>query len=101
MVQELGKEDDIDKSYYNKLVDDAVQAISQYGDFEQFVSDDFGSDVAPWFKPDGVDDIPWKMACGKDSCFKCPNLTRHGCKSGYDNSDFLSQIVEEDLFMKR
>ena len=39
MVKELGKEDDIDRSYYNKLVDDAVANISQYGDFEQFVSD--------------------------------------------------------------
>ena len=40
MVRELGKQDDIDKSYYTKLVDDAVANISQYGDFEQFVSDD-------------------------------------------------------------
>ena len=40
MVKELGKENDIDRSYYNKLVDDAVESISQYGDFEQFVSDD-------------------------------------------------------------
>ena len=30
----------IDRSYYNSLVDDAVSAISQYGDFEWFVSDD-------------------------------------------------------------
>lgn len=40
MVKELGKEADIDRSFYNKLVDDAVEAISKYGDFEQFVSDD-------------------------------------------------------------
>ena len=40
MVKELGKEEDIDKSYYTKLVDDAVESISQYGDFEWFVSDD-------------------------------------------------------------
>ena len=30
----------IDKSYYNKLVDEAVATIEQYGDFEMFVSDD-------------------------------------------------------------
>lgn len=48
MVKELGKEDDIDKSYYIKLVDDAVQSISQYGDFEQFVSDDpYTTDKTP------------------------------------------------------
>ena len=40
MVKELGKEDDIDKSYYVKLVDDAYDAIAQYGDAEWFVSDD-------------------------------------------------------------
>ena len=40
MVKELGKEDDIDVGYYNKLVDEAVESISQYGDFEWFVSDD-------------------------------------------------------------
>ena len=40
MVKELGREADIDKSYYKKLVDDAVEAISQYGDFEWFISDD-------------------------------------------------------------
>ena len=33
-------EDAIDVSYYNSLVDDAVDTISEYGDFEWFVSDD-------------------------------------------------------------
>ena len=40
MVKELGKENDIDKSYYIKLVDDAADAIAQYGDVEWFLSDD-------------------------------------------------------------
>lgn len=39
VVKNLGLEDYIDKSYYTKLVDEAVKAISQYGDFEWFVSD--------------------------------------------------------------
>ena len=47
-VKVLGKEDDIVLSYYNKMVDAAVEAISQYGDFEMFVSDD---DAAPWESP--------------------------------------------------
>ena len=51
-VKLLGKEKDIDLSYYNKMVDAAVEAISQYGDFEMFVSDD---DVAPWEAPEE----PW------------------------------------------
>ena len=40
MVRELGREDDIDRSYYDKLVNDAVYSIAAYGDFEWFVSDD-------------------------------------------------------------
>lgn len=40
MVRRLHKETSIDRSYYDKLVDDAVESISQYGDFEWFVSDD-------------------------------------------------------------
>lgn len=39
MVKELGKESDIDRTYYDKLVDDAVDTISKYGDFEMFVAD--------------------------------------------------------------
>ena len=40
MVRELDKTADIDRTYYDKLVNEAVEAISQYGDFEWFVSDD-------------------------------------------------------------
>ncbi len=40
MIKELSKEDDIDRSYYDKLVDDAIESISEYGDFEWFVSND-------------------------------------------------------------
>lgn len=59
MVKELGKETDIDRSYYDKLVDDAVETVSKYGDFEWFVSDD------PYIKELGAndadidDELPW------------------------------------------
>ena len=59
MVKELKKEKDIDRAYYNKLVDDAVETISKYGDFEMFVSEDEyvfeDDDVPPW---ETADD-PW------------------------------------------
>lgn len=38
MVIDCAREDDVDLTYFNKLVDDAVEAISEYGDFEWFVS---------------------------------------------------------------
>lgn len=40
MVRTLGKEADIDRSYYDTLVDAAVETIAQFGDFEYFASDD-------------------------------------------------------------
>ena len=40
VVKTLGKEKDIDRSYYDRQVDEAVETISQYGDFEWFVSDE-------------------------------------------------------------
>lgn len=51
MVRELGKENDIDRTYYNNLVDEAVKSLSSYGDFERFVADEpFVSDnTPPWF----------------------------------------------------
>ena len=58
-VKALGKEDCIDKSYYHKLVDDAVEAISEYGDFERFVADEPYSTETPKtdFPPDEIP--PW------------------------------------------
>lgn len=40
MVKELGRENDIDRSYYNAMVDEAKSAIDKYCDFEWFASDD-------------------------------------------------------------
>jgi hypothetical protein len=39
-VSRLKKEKDIDESFYIKLVDEAIAAISNWGDFEWFVSED-------------------------------------------------------------
>ncbi len=38
MVKSLSKESDIDRTYYDKLVNDAYETISKYGDFEWFIS---------------------------------------------------------------
>lgn len=39
MVRELKREDDIDRGYYNRLVDEAVEDISKFGDIEWFMQD--------------------------------------------------------------
>ncbi len=52
MVKSLGKEKDIDDSYYRKLVDEAVEDISEHGDFEWFVSDELYKNTPPWCDPE-------------------------------------------------
>ena len=39
MVQTLGKEKDIDRSYYDELVNGAIDTMSEYGDVEMFITD--------------------------------------------------------------
>ena len=65
MVSALGKESDIDRSYYDALVDSAVEAISKYGDFAYFASDDpyIGPPLyngRPLYYPvDDPNEVPW------------------------------------------
>jgi energy-coupling factor transporter ATP-binding protein EcfA2 len=64
MVETLNKESDIDMSYYNSLVDAAVDTLNKFGDFEQFVAEE------PYlnFPPD--DDLPWYISDDYDDAFK-------------------------------
>jgi phage/plasmid-associated DNA primase len=87
MVKNLEKEEDIDRSYYDTLVDDAVEDISKYGDFEWFISEQ--EDKISDDEPIGFNDVPpWCMPCGKDNCVTCNNWvcdaeTGYKCKLGY------------------
>ena len=49
-VKALSKENDIDTSYYRALVDDAIDTINKYGNFEEFAYDyiDITSDELPF-----------------------------------------------------
>lgn len=52
MVQELGKEADIDRTYYDNLVTNAAQDINLYGNLEWFISND------PYNTPSFIDGRP-------------------------------------------
>ena len=39
VVKQLGKQDDIDRTYYDHMAEAAIKDISVYGDFNWFVSD--------------------------------------------------------------
>ena len=104
MVKTLCKQDSIDKTYYSKLVDAAVDTISNYGDFEWFVS----NDPLP-----NIEEPPWIRECGAESCIGCPNfrdqdmtLQSDGtpkltCGAGYDISDLVPLNEDDDSFKKR
>jgi hypothetical protein len=93
MVKQLEKESDIDRSYYDKLVDDAAESISKYGDLEWFISED---PYIPQYN--NLDDLPWDMECGRESCLNCPNFEvnddQMNCKQGYNISDL--EILNTD-----
>jgi len=80
MVRKLGKEADIDRSYYDKLVDAAVETISQFGDFEYFASDD------PYIGPPFLDGKP---------CYYPLELLP------VDDPNELPWYTEEELFNRR
>jgi hypothetical protein len=89
LVKELGKEKDIDKSYYNKLVDGAIDEISKYGDFTRFISND------PVEKTKN-NVLPWELPCGRSdiaSCKECPQFHNDeyhmDCREGFDISNVL------------
>ena len=98
-VKLMGKEQDIDRTYYDKLVDAAVASISSYGDFEWFVADD----ILP---PDGIEELPWLPSCGNaeiGSCWRCPHLHNDqfhlDCRLGHDISDIIVQkrnLIEKE-----
>lgn len=61
MVRDMGLEDQIDYGFYDKLLNDAVDTISKYGDYEWFVSDDPYIPDPDFMKvpePE-VEELPW------------------------------------------
>ena len=82
-VKLMGKESDVDRSYYDKLVDAAIYGsgtgkqrkpgISDFGDFERFVADEpyivEESEILD-FPPDDPGDIPYTLPEDYDDYFK-------------------------------
>ena len=104
-VKLLNEPDIIDKSYHKSLVDAAVAAISEYGDFEWFVSDTEPVDLEIIANSHGITDLPWKVACGKDSCDGCPHRNNDDfdkdCALGYDISDVLFMESQNAKFLNK
>lgn len=79
-VMDLEFDKYIDESYFEALADKAIDAISKYGDFYWFVSDN--------------SDIPWLMPCGDttvESCISCKHFQKNHdlCDLNFDISEIL------------
>lgn len=79
LVRGTEDEDNIDTSYFDRLVDEAVTDISKFGDFNWFVDDDR---------------VPWLMPCGDtivEHCYECPHFQKAHelCDLGFDISEIL------------
>lgn len=76
------RESDVDNSYQESLVQDAINNISNYGDFQKFVD---------------VNTAPWEMKCGRESCIGCDKFVEDQfhieCKLGYDLSESILNYV--------
>lgn len=71
-VKQMGLEGHVDKSYYRALVDQAVEDISKYGDFEMFVS---GAGSPDWLPPCGDRKVK--------TCFECDRYLDGRCELNY------------------
>lgn len=75
-VKLLGKEEDLDPEYHNHLVEEAIAAINNYGDFDKFV----GRRTIDIQSTDPV------VPCGDgkyNTCLECPACEGDICNSGY------------------
>ena len=96
MVRELGKEQDVDRTYYDSLVSDAVAEIAKYGDFAWFVSDD------PYIPAEKSEKLPWESPCGcETSCMNCEHCHHDkfhtDCNLNYDISDAILMETQQNI----
>ena len=105
-VRNLGREDDIDRSYYEKMVEKAVETIGKFGDVEMFTDVDtvpqYIHPVSSVKNADAPEDIdffenvtPCKSSEFK-SCWECPHFSQADgpwfeplCAKNFDMSDIV------------
>ena len=92
VVKALGKEKDIDQSYFDEQIDEAIKAIEKFGSYEAFVDI---SKPYDWKSP--VKDLDGKppfdlVPCGDgkyNTCLDCPNCVNDICKRGYSLNSYV------------
>ena len=90
LVRDLGLEDDIDMDYFEQYVKDAVDAIAQFGDVDQFINGPV------------PDQTSQRLFCDKTSCIDCKYVEEGGfhlwCKLGYPFDEAEMKPVDDYPF---
>lgn len=92
------KEDDVDQSYFDEQVADAIKKIEVYGSYEDFLAGK--CTVSPPSKQqpisDGLEDIEGDLdsvvPCGDgkyNTCLECPSCSGDVCKKGYSLANYI------------
>lgn len=87
LVESLNKQEDIDRSYYETFVDEAINDISAYGDFYMFADN---------MEARARDTPPWLPPCGdakKSSCFECSGYLDGHCPNGYELKAYFKESL--------
>lgn len=100
-VVALKKQEDVDPSYYENMVSEAIKAINEFGSFDRFIDTTrpYENDI-PKAKDVSMsedDDVPWSdlppvVPCGDgkyNTCLECPNCKDDICMRGYSLNAYI------------
>lgn len=97
-VKSYHKEDDIDQSYFDEQVADAIKKIEVYGSYEDFLAGKRTVPLPSRNEPisDGLEDIEGDLdsvvPCGDgkyNTCLECPSCSGDVCKKGYSLANYI------------
>ena len=116
IVESLGRQNDVDLSYYEGLVLEAELDINQYGSFDSFIDVSHPYDESNWSKyvtyytpaereamkeenatedsSTPWDELPPVVPCGDpkyNTCLECPNCKDDICKNGYSLNAYIEK----------
>lgn len=88
VVKSLGKENDIDPVYFDNQVNEAIEAINKFGDYDRFI------DLSRPYTLEKELLVP----CGDgkyNTCLDCPSCSGDICKCGYSLASYIEKGGEE------
>ena len=87
VVKELGKEADVDISYHDNQVSEAINAIEKFGSFDRFI------DLSrPYISPEKAERPIVPCGDGKyNTCLECPSCDGDLCKRGYSLASYVEK----------